>query len=219
MGGGAIVNAAATLLQHVQRAAAYRFGCEPDAVVIEGDKVLAAGVHSTLADYAGIAVDGIFANDGPTYSHGTHAAHVVVDVDTGCVTLLEYVAVDDAGRVVNPMIVQGQKHGAIAQGIAGTLMEHLVYDAEGQLLSGSLADYPLPRADDVPNLNVAVLELCRSPGNPLEAKGAGEDAIGPVAAAIGNAVAAALAGLEVEPRVLPLTPFRIWSSIKNRSTR
>jgi carbon-monoxide dehydrogenase large subunit len=219
MGGAAIINAAATLLQHVQRAAASRFGCEPDAVVIEGDEVLAAGVRSTLVDYAGITADGVFANDGPTYSYGTHAAHVAVDVDTGCVTLHDYIAVDDAGRVVNPLIVRGQKHGAIVQGIGGTLMEHVVYDAQGQLLTGSLADYPLPRAEDVPDLNVTVLELCGSPVNPLGAKGAGEDAIGPVAAAIGNAVAAALSELGVERRVLPLTPFRIWSSIQNRTAQ
>ncbi len=99
------------------------------------------------------------------------------------------------------------------QGIGGTLLEHLVYDGQGQLLSGSLADYALPRADTVPSLNVTVLELCDSPGNPLGAKGAGEDAIGPVAGAIGNAVAAALAELGVQPRALPLTPFRLWSSI------
>jgi aerobic carbon-monoxide dehydrogenase large subunit len=218
MGGGAIIRAAATLLQQVQRAAAARFGGAPEDVVIDGDDVLAGGSRSTLADYADVSADGVFANDGPTYSYGTHAAHVAVDVETGQITLHAYVAVDDAGRVVNPLIVQGQKHGAIVQGIGGTLMEHLVYDGQGQLLSGSLADYALPRAGDLPGLDVTVLELCGSGGNPLGAKGAGEDAIGPVAAAIGNAVAAALADLGWQPRTLPLTPFRLWSSIHGSPT-
>jgi carbon-monoxide dehydrogenase large subunit len=214
MGGSAIINAAAALLTQVRLAAASRYGCEPDAVVIDGEVVLAAGVSSTFVDYAGVAADGVFASEGLTYSYGTHAAHVAVDVETGCVTVLDYVAVDDAGRVVNPLIVQGQKHGAIVQGIGGTLMEHLVYDTEGQLLTGSLADYGLPRAGDVPSLNVTVLELCAAAGNPLGAKGAGEDAIGPVAAAICNAVAAALVDLGVQPRDLPLTPLRVWASLQ-----
>ncbi len=98
MGGGAILTAAATLLKKIQLAAAERFGCEPDAVVIAGEDVLASGTRSTLADYAGLAADGVSANDGPTYSYGAHAAHVAVDVETGCVTLHDYVAVDDAGR-------------------------------------------------------------------------------------------------------------------------
>lgn len=213
IGGSAVLNAASNLLDKLRMAASRRFGCTAEAVSVEDGRVWAGEHSASLAEFTGLAAAGVFANKGPTYSCGTHAAHVAVDVETGRVRLVAYAAVDDVGRMVNPLIVHGQKHGAIVQGIGGALLEHLAYDGNGQLLAGSLTDYALPRADDVPSLDVAVLELCRSPGNALGAKGAGEDAIGPVGAAIGNAVAAALADLGAQPRALPLTPQRVRALI------
>ena len=122
-------------------------------------------------------------------------------------------AVEDVGRIINPETLHGQTVGAIVQGLGGTFLEHLVYDADGQLLTGSLADYLMPTMSDFPNIRAVALEVHRSPNNPLGAKGAGEGGIIPVAGVIANAVASALSSLGVQPRELPLTPPRIWHLI------
>src|SRR5690606_29172208 len=108
-----------------------------------------------------------------TYPAGTHIAEVEIDEDTGVVKLVDFVAVDDFGNVVNPMIVHGQVHGGIAQGVGQALLEHGVYDAFGQLQTGSYMDYCLPRADDLPDFRVdTTVTPCTH--NPLGVKGAGE---------------------------------------------
>jgi aerobic carbon-monoxide dehydrogenase large subunit len=147
------------------------------------------------------------------FSYGTHAAHVALDPRTGRVKLLDFIAIEDIGRVLNPLIAHGQALGAIVQGLGGTFMEHLVYDADGQLLTASFADYLLPTADDFPAVRAQFSDFARAPGNPLGAKGAGEGGIVAVAAAIGNAVSAALSSHGVQVRDLPLTPPRLWSAI------
>jgi carbon-monoxide dehydrogenase large subunit len=142
---------------------------------------------------------------------------VAVDPKTGSVELLDYVAVEDAGRIINPLTLHGQVVGAIVQGLGGAFLEHFVYDDEGQLLTGSLADYLMPTASDFPNIRAIALEERPSPNNPLGAKGAGEGGIIPVAGVIANAVAAALGSLGVTPRELPLSPPRVWQLIRERT--
>jgi carbon-monoxide dehydrogenase large subunit len=145
-----------------------------------------------------------------TYSSGAHAAVVEVDPETGAVHLLRYVAVDDCGVMINPMIVEGQVHGGIAHGIGNALLEEIVYDVSGQMVTGTLMDYALPRASDVPSL--AVLHVVTpSPLNPLGVKGAGEGGTLPAPAAIANAVADALRPRGgVNLREMPLTRERLW---------
>jgi carbon-monoxide dehydrogenase large subunit len=141
-----------------------------------------------------------------TYSNGAHAAIVEVDPETGVVRLLRYVAVDDCGVMINPMVVEGQVHGGIAHGIGNALLERVVYDEDGQLVTGTLMDYALPRAADIPALEVHHV-VTPSPLNPLGVKGAGEGGTLPAPAAIANAIADALGTAVTE---MPLTPERVW---------
>jgi carbon-monoxide dehydrogenase large subunit len=135
------------------------------------------------------------------------------------VELVDYVAVEDCGRIINPMTLRGQVIGALVQGLGGAFLENLVYDEQGQFLTGSLADYLVPTASDFPNLRAVVLESHPSPINPLGAKGAGEGGIIPVGGVIANAVANALASLGVEPRELPLSPSRLWHLARDARRR
>ena len=149
------------------------------------------------------------------FSYGTHAAHVAVDPRTGAVELVDFIAIEDIGRVLNPLVVHGQVLGAIVQGLGGAFLEHLRYDEDGQLLTASFADYLLPSATDFPNIRGHFMELALAPGNPLGAKGAGEGGIVAVAAAVSNAVSAALSSFNVQIRELPLSPPRIWQLIQD----
>ncbi len=155
------------------------------------------------------------------FSSSCHLAVVIVDAATGRVTLRDYVAVDDSGRLINPMIVEGQVHGGAVQGIGQALMEQCVYDDEsGQLLTGSFMDYPMPRASDVPSFKSDFQETL-APGNPLGAKGAGESGTIGAPAAVVNAVVDALSTLGVEHIDMPLTARNVWRAIsraKNRET-
>jgi aerobic carbon-monoxide dehydrogenase large subunit len=163
-----------------------------------------------------IDVPGVFNYTGAKpFSYGTHAAHVAVDPRTGCVRLIDFIAIEDIGRVLNPLIVHGQALGAIVQGLGGAFLEQLHYDGDGQLLTASFADYLLPTATDFPNIRGEFMELALAPGNPLGAKGAGEGGIVAVAAAVSNAVSAALSSLDVQVRSLPLSPPRIWQLIRD----
>jgi carbon-monoxide dehydrogenase large subunit len=166
-----------------------------------------------LAELAGITTEGAFLNKKHTYTYGAHAAHVAVDPKTGHVRIVDYVAVEDVGRIINPMTLKGQVIGSLVQGLGGVFLERLVYDEHGQLLTGSLMDYLLPTASDFPNLRSVTTELKPSPINPLGAKGAGEGGIIAAGGVIANAVANALSALGVEPRELPLSPPRVWELI------
>jgi len=148
-----------------------------------------------------------------TYSNGAHAAIVEVEPETGAVRILKYVAVDDCGTMINPLVVEGQIHGGIAHGIGNALIEEIVYDASGQLVTSTLMDYALPRAADVPPLEVHHLET-PSPLNPLGVKGAGEGGTLPAPAAIANAVADALRPLGVAVTEMPLTRERLWRRVR-----
>ena len=150
-----------------------------------------------------------------TYPNGTHVVEVEIDRDTGRVTLARYTAVDDYGVLVNPMIAAGQAHGAIAQGVGQALLEHAVYDPQsGQLVAGSLMDYALPRADDLPSYDLG-FNPTRCTTNPLGVKGCGE--AGAVAAfpAIANAILDALAPFGVTDLAGPAIPARIWRAAGN----
>jgi carbon-monoxide dehydrogenase large subunit len=219
MGGNAIVAAAKELRAAVRSAAAKRWSCAAEDVEIDAGTALSDGRSLPLATFAGISAAATYASNRRTYSYGAHAAHVAVDPKTGHVELLDYVAVEDVGRIINPLTLHGQAVGAIVQGLGGAFLEHFVYDQDGQLLTGSLADYLLPTASDFPNIRAVALEDKPSPTNPLGAKGAGEGGIIPVGGVIANAIAAALASLGVEPRELPLSPPRVWELIDAARTQ
>ncbi len=220
MGGCAIVAAAEKLREMIRAAAAQRLGCDrADVEIVDGEVRVGAGVCRTfvpLSEVAnsGIVADGAFASPHRTYSYGAHAAHVAVDPATGHIEVLDYVAVEDVGRIINPAMLHGQAIGAIVQGFGGTILEHLAYDQQGQLLTGSLADYLMPSASDFPVVRAVALEEKPAPHNPLGAKGAGEGGIIAVGGVIANAVAAALRPFGVEPCELPLSPSRVWEMIE-----
>ncbi len=222
MGGSAILIAAQAFKDAIRAAAAKHFGCDANEIVIDGDSAVGPGKASVaLATLAlgGISAEGTYASNKRTYSYGAHAAHVAVDPGTGQVALLDYVAVEDVGRIINPLTLHGQTVGAVVQGLGGALLEHLVYDDNGQLLTGTLADYLLPTAGDFPVIRAVALELKPAPHNPLGAKGAGEGGIIPVGGVIANAVANALSSLGVEPRALPLSPPQVWEMIEEARQR
>ncbi len=214
MGGSAMLDAADKLRAAIRAAAAERLGCAPAEVeIVDGTKAVGPGGKSlALAGLApdGIAAEGAFLNKKHTYTHGAHAAHVAVDPKLGHVELIDYVVVEDCGRIINPLTVHGQAVGSVVQGLGGAIMEHLVYDQQGQLLTGSLADYLIPTASDFPNIRAVVLENHPSPINPLGAKGAGEGGIIAAGGVMANAVANALSAFGAQPRELPLTPTRVW---------
>ena len=149
-----------------------------------------------------------FYPDSVTWAFGTHAAAVEVDVETGAVRVLAYAVVHDPGRAVHPVIVHAQLQGGAVQAIGAGLMEQVVYDEAAQLLTGSLMDYAIPRADDLPGIEVALTEH-RSIINPLGVKGVGESGAIPGAAAIANAVEDAVADLGVTIREVPVTAARL----------
>ncbi len=150
-----------------------------------------------------------------TFPSGCHVAEVEVDPDTGVVALVRYTAVDDYGTIINPMLTIGQVQGGVAQGIGQALLEHTVYDANGQLLSGSLMDYAVPRADDLPPLDVT-LSGVPTRINPLGVKGSGQAGCIAAPQTVVNAVLDALASLGVESIDMPLTPERVWRAIRDR---
>jgi aerobic carbon-monoxide dehydrogenase large subunit len=216
MGGSAILDAATKLREAIRTQAAQRLNCQPAEVeIVEGVKAVGPGGKAVaLTELSSISAEGAFLNKKHTYTYGAHAAHVAVDPKLGHVELLDYVLVADCGRIINPLTVHGQAVGSLVQGLGGAMMEHLAYDQEGQLLTGSLADYLIPTASDFPNLRAIVLENHPSPINPLGAKGAGEGGIIAAGGVMANAVANALSALGVQPRELPLTPTRIWELVQ-----
>ena len=169
----------------------------------------AAGQDATLLDSAETA-----SIENHTFPNGCHMAEVEVDPDTGSIAVLRYIVVDDVGKAVNPMIVRGQVHGGVAQGVGQAFMERTAYDPEsGQLLSGSFMDYQLPRAADLPDIEVDLIEVpCAT--NPLGVKGAGEaGAVGSPPAVI-NALVDALSDAGVRSIDMPATPEKVWRAIR-----
>lgn len=148
--------------------------------------------------------------------NGCHAVVVEVDIDTGQVKILDYVAVDDVGVLINPMLCHGQMHGGIAQGIGQALYEEAVYDESGQLLSGSLLDYGFPRIEQIPRMRTE-FHVSPSPTNPLGVKGIGEAGCVGAPPAIVSAVCDALKGFGITHLDMPLTPPKVWRAIRSSS--
>ncbi len=216
MGGSAILIAAEKLKDNIRAAAAGKLGCAPGEVMLDAEKASAGGKSLSWASIGAggaIEAEGTFHNHKHTYSYGTQAAHVTVDPGTGHVTVIEITSIKDCGRMINPLTLKGQAIGSMVQGLGGTFLEDLVYNGEGQILTGSFADYLLPSASCFPNLKASVIELKPSPINPLGAKGAGEGEIVPIGGLLANAVANALSSLGVEPNELPLSPPKVWALI------
>ncbi len=155
---------------------------------------------------------------GATFPNGCHVAEVEVDPETGAVEVLKYACVNDFGNVVNPLIVAGQLHGGVVQGIGQALMEMTVYDGDGQLLTGSFMDYAMPRAADVPSFVLAEHSV-PAKTNPLGVKGCGEAGCAGALTSVMNAVIDALADRGVRHLDMPLTPFRVWQALREAGGR
>jgi aerobic carbon-monoxide dehydrogenase large subunit len=201
-----------------RRGQVYRQGAEDHALLGLDELVRLAGPASPYnLEEPGLEATAYFKSNQLTYTYGTHVAHVAVDPETGKVEVLRYVVVEDIGRCINPLIVHGQTVGAAVQGIGATILEELVYDDNGQLLSGTFMDYTLPTSTDAPSIDSIILEEAPSPLNPLGVKGAGEGGIVATGAALANAVSHALASLGIQVTALPLSPDRIRSWIRASS--
>ena len=231
MAGNAVHLTAAALKEKLLQLAARRLETDPGGLEFRSGLVHAAGTDRALLGLGellemtrpgkvpgggapGLEATEYFHTDRLTYTYGGHLAHVAVDPETGQVEILRYLVLEDVGRCVNPLLVHGQALGAAAQGIGGTLLEELAYDEDGQLLTTTLLDYPLPSSTEIPPMESIVTEYSPSPLNPLGVKGAGEGGIVACGAALANAVSHALSSLGVQIRDLPLTPDRIRGLIR-----
>ena len=165
----------------------------------------------------GLEASSFFEPQNFTFPFGTHICAVDVDRDTGQVSITDYVAVDDCGPQINPLLVEGQVQGGIAHSIGQALFEQTVYDENGQLLTGEFMDYPLPRAADIPDYKLGHT-VTPSPVNPLGVKGCGEAGTIGATPAIANAVLDALEPLGIKHLDLPLTPERVWRAITEKGT-
>ena len=229
--GAATYQATLKVKEKAAKIAAHLLEASAEDMVFEDGGAHVAGSPDQKIDWAAIAqsayqahtspddVDGgleahtSFSPGNATWPFGTHLAVVEVDADTGDVEILRYVGVDDCGNVVNPMIVSGQIHGGIAQGIGQALFEEAVYDESGNLLTGSLLDYPLPTAADLPAFE---LDRTVTPTdvNPMGVKGVGEAGTIGSSHTIVNAVVDALSPLGVKHIDMPLRPKKVWAAIQ-----
>ncbi len=234
VGTGAALKAAAKIREKARRYAAHMLEASPDDIEIDGADYSVKGSpekKKTLQEIA-FALDLAFDtpegmepyldetayHDTPncTFPFGTHIAFVEVDKETGKVDLVRYVAVDDVGKKINPMIVDGQLHGGIAQGVGQALWEEAVYSDDGQLLSGSMLDYALPRASWLPAFELDET-VTPSPVNPLGVKGVGEAGAIASTAAVANAVIDALSPLGIRHLDMPFTSQKVWGAIQAAS--
>ena len=232
VGGTAIYQACLEVEERARAIAAHMLEVAPEDIAVGGGRYTVRGTDrvKTLAEIAEVARDANNLPDGievgldvravgkvpdPTFPNGCQICELEVDPDTGALEIVRYGDVGDFGRVLNPMIVEGQIHGGIAQGVGQALMEDCRYDPDsGQLLSASFMDYTLPRADDFPNFDTATREiLCTT--NPLGIKGAGEAGTIGALAAVMNALMDALAPLGVRHIDMPATPETVWRAIRD----
>jgi len=232
VGMSAIVKALDKVEAKAKKIAAHMLEADEGDIVIENGEVKVAGTDKTLGWHEvclgaytahnlpegmepGLKEGAFYDPSNFTFPAGTYICEVEVDPDTGTTEVIQFVASDDFGTIINPMIVEGQVHGGIAQGIGQALLEQAVYDDSGQLLTGSYMDYTMPRADDVPSYKVSH-ETTICPGNPLGIKGCGEaGAIGSPPAVI-NAITDAIGNNDLS---MPATPAKVWAAIQAAQTK
>ena len=223
MAGNATRIAAETLKDRAIALAALRWNCEVENLIYKDGAVYRSMENMTLQELASFAenrgetlsADALFDNEKRiSYSYGAHAAQVAVDVATGVVEVEKYWLTEEIGRALNPALVQGQAVGGVVQGLGGTFLDHFVYDADGQLLTGSFADYLLPTTSELPEITAIAMEDSPSEFNPMGFKGAGEGGIVAVAAAVGNAVSRALRPYGVSINELPITPDLLRKALR-----
>jgi len=218
-GGSALAEAAELIIEKGMEAAAEMLEAAPGDISYENGRYVISGTDRSVSLFevaaeTGLSVEHRHRNEAVTYPNGSQICEVEVDPETGSVEILSFIAVDDVGRAINPMIVHGQSQGGIVQGIGQAMFEHTVYDpATGQLLSGSFMDYCLPRAAHLPGIE-PISNDCPSPSNPLGVKGAGEGGTTGAPATMMNAVMDALGAAGVTHLDMPATPHRIWRAIQ-----
>jgi len=230
VGGSAVLRATEKIIERGRRIAAQLLEAAPEDVALRDGHFAVAGTDLgvTFADVAraayvpkslppgfepGFSETAAFTPPAVTFPNGCHVCEVEIDEATGVVRIVRHTVVDDVGRIVNPLLVKGQIHGGVVQGLGQGLFETLVYDDKGQLLAGSFMDYAMPRADDVPSFEVDSYEV-PTKVNPLGAKGVGEAGTVGALPALMNAVNDALAPLGVRHVDMPVTPERIWKAIQ-----
>jgi carbon-monoxide dehydrogenase large subunit len=225
MGGSAVLAASEAVLEQGRALAARLLEAAPEDIVVTDDGRLGvAGVPASALSWADLAraadIDGAVLateldihQDGATFPFGAHVAVVEVDTETGRVEMVRHVAVDDCGRVLNPLIVAGQQHGGVAQGAAQALWEQMVYDDEGNPLTANLMDYAMPSAAELCSFETVNTET-PSPLNPLGAKGIGESGTIGATPAVQNAVIDALSPFGIRHVDMPCTPERVWRAIE-----
>jgi carbon-monoxide dehydrogenase large subunit len=224
VGGSAVSGAADVVVEHAKRVAGTLLeAADADIELAEG-RFAVAGVPGSAVGWAEVATKASadaeplqaehdFTPKDATFPFGAHVSVVEVDSETGLVTPLRHVAVDDCGRVLNPLLVGGQQHGGIAQGMSQALWEHFEYDADGNPVTATFADYNIPAATEFPSVTVSNTET-PTPMNPLGAKGIGESATVGSTPAVQNAVVDALSHLGVRHLDMPLTPDRVLRAIQ-----
>jgi carbon-monoxide dehydrogenase large subunit len=236
VGGTAIHMCIEKIKDKGRRIAAHLLEASPDDIEFEAGRFLVRGAPDRAKAFGEISLAAYLAHNLPpsmepgleaisffdpsnfTYPFGTHIAVVEVERETGKTRLVRYIAVDDVGNVINPMIVDGQLHGGIAQGVAQALWEEAVYDESAQLITGSLMDYGVPKADQLPSFELD-RTVTPTPVNPLGVKGAGEAGTIAATAAVANAVMDALSPFGVTHVDLPLTPAKLWRAMQGSPGR
>jgi carbon-monoxide dehydrogenase large subunit len=225
LAGTLLVEACAKITAKARVIAAAELGApEPEIVREDGlfghpgsNRTLTLGQVSALSIQAGegpLAAAASLSGRIPAHPCGSAVCELEIDPEAGAVPVLRYSSVDDVGQPINPMIVDGQTHGGIAQGVGQALMEDLQLDPQtGQMLGGSFMDYGVPRADQLPSFETDLVED-PTHGNPLRVKGGGEGGVTPALAAVCNAICDALAPYGIEHVPLPATPQRIWKMIQ-----
>jgi carbon-monoxide dehydrogenase large subunit len=168
---------------------------------------------------ARLSVDSAGEVDGPSWPNGVHICEVEIDPETGVTNVVRYTTVDDVGIAVNPMLVAGQVHGGVAQGIGQALYEGVAYSAEGQLLTATFQDYCIPRASDLPPISVTLDDSAPCKTNPLGAKGCGESGAIGGPPCIANGVMDALSSLGITSLATPLSPAKIWQAIQDAGSK
>jgi carbon-monoxide dehydrogenase large subunit len=223
-GGAAVRQASQELIEVARQRAAAELEASPadlifdtgrSAFAVAGDPEASVPL-ARLAEHERLLVRTVFSAPGPTFPFGAHVAVAEVDTETGKVTLRRVVTVDDAGVVVNPLLAEGQRHGGIAQGAAQALLEEVVYDAEGNPLTATFADYAFPSAAEMPSFELVGMATPTS-YNPLGAKGIGEAGTIGATPAVQNAVIDAVSHLGVRHIDMPATPLRMWQALQTAS--